>query len=502
MKLLNVIIREILIYLEFEDIQKSKLHLVNKQFYHNIIEDNELLRRMLLQKIGLVMDYDKEEQYHREIILNNKNEQAEEPIIEELTAVKFYEDPRTSLIPVLLELQKEQERLLLVFQRTSGGHYKGYDKVENVFLDNEGMENQYYSAPQVFFPNGLCCVTGAVYGTESKELEYWLDAMNIIDSNIDVKLTNFVDATLLKNDTSSEINGLDIKASTTIIIKNAFENYLNKQNIYNKGSYIPHNKADESANDVAKSFSENQIYQYDTSCYDELIIKHLFLIEEITCMKAVMCLSPIKAFALFVHDTPMNPEDHPLTLLIKKVYDLSEWTTNAPMMKQDQTIEEYEEEKKQNKEPKQASVFQDFFNLFQNLTDAGLIPKIIDSESRWMEFDQKFYSSKFDAKQNNEEEKLEFSEASLSEEETNKIEEMYQELDEMDYYRLRLVAIGYDLHTRESAYTYALKQLISGRFITVLALDVAADRPSTPHVDIGGILFKGKMVPSILKFLA
>lgn len=139
-----------------------------------------------------------------------------------------------------------------MFQRTSGGHYRGYNKAENAFLDNEGMENQYYSAPQVFFPNGLCCITGAVYGAENKELQYWLDAVNIIDSNIDAKLTSFVDATLLKRGTSS-INGLDIKARTNIIMKNAFDNRLNKQNIYSKGSYIPHNKADESVNEVEKS---------------------------------------------------------------------------------------------------------------------------------------------------------------------------------------------------------------------------------------------------------
>ncbi|CAI2381837.1 unnamed protein product [Moneuplotes crassus] len=485
MKFLNIVLREILIYLEFEDIQKSKLHLVNKQFYHNIIEDNELLRRMLLQKITLVMDYDKEEQYHREVILNNKNEQAEESKIEELTAVKFYEDPRTSLIPLLLELQKEQERLLLVFQRTSGGHYKDYDKVENVFLDNEEMEIQYYSAPQVFFPNGLCCLTGIVYGTESKELKYWLRAVDIIEPNCKIKLKSLIDSAIKQSDSSFGINIINILTKTERAIKSVLENNLNKLSIYENGKYIQHDKQDKKANHTKKLKERNQTYQYDTSCYDNLIRQNLFLIKEIKVMGKIISSCPIKAIALFVHDFPTIPENHPLVLLTQKVYDLSEslWSIS-----------------RSSTSFREALYYKHFIKCFSELSESGLIPKISSNAYNWMEFDQKFYFKKFDSKQNCEEEKLDFSKADLNQEDTSNIEEMYQQLEETDYYRIRLAAIGYGFDTKIKEYNYEFNQMIAGRFITVLALDATTDDDYFSQVNIGGIFFKGKIIPSILNF--
>ncbi|CAI2385656.1 unnamed protein product [Moneuplotes crassus] len=75
MKLLNVLLREILLFLEFRDIHRSQLHLVNKQFFHIIVEDNELVRRILPLHLQLIFDYEQEREHQIEIIQADEDSQ-------------------------------------------------------------------------------------------------------------------------------------------------------------------------------------------------------------------------------------------------------------------------------------------------------------------------------------------------------------------------------------------------------------------------------------------
>ncbi|CAI2385655.1 unnamed protein product [Moneuplotes crassus] len=113
--------------------------------------------------------------------------------------------------------------------------------------------------------------------------------------------------------------------------------------------------------------------------------------------------------------------------------------------------------------------FDFFYKLFHKNSKAGFIPNISSSMNQWMEFDQTFYSSKFDPKYDNEEQKFDFSLSGISVQDSDKVAELYDELDEeMDYYRLRLAAIAYDLSTLQTNYQFIFKQFVAGRFVTIL----------------------------------
>jgi hypothetical protein len=55
-------------FLTFRDIAKSQLYLVNKLFYHNIIEDNELIYRIFIRHFGFIDDFDVEKEYMQEVL--------------------------------------------------------------------------------------------------------------------------------------------------------------------------------------------------------------------------------------------------------------------------------------------------------------------------------------------------------------------------------------------------------------------------------------------------
>lgn len=141
----------------------------------------------------------------------------------------------------------------------------------------------------------------------------------------------------------------------------------------------------------------------------------------------------------------MNGEDHPLALLLKKVYELSEWKFNAPILEpkrkkrsvcgfsrimaqkirsslsssssessssdeigsafqsviNQKNSEESKNDTKEDAIPKVDGRFKEFIKLFTPLSKAGLIPEMVNSVDRWMEFDQKFYSKRLSDKYSN-----------------------------------------------------------------------------------------------------
>lgn len=68
MKLTNITLKEIWVFLSFKDIVESQLHLVNKFFYHNLIENTELIYRIFIRHFGFIDDFDQEQEYMQTIL--------------------------------------------------------------------------------------------------------------------------------------------------------------------------------------------------------------------------------------------------------------------------------------------------------------------------------------------------------------------------------------------------------------------------------------------------
>ncbi|CAI2387277.1 unnamed protein product [Moneuplotes crassus] len=531
MKLLNVIIREILLYIEFEDIIKTQLYLVDKQFYHNIIQDNELLRRILFNQVALVLDYEKELKYQR--LLNQKHDISQS---EDINLVKFYEDPDSQLLSILMKL-KNTQKLLSVCHRSTGGHEDGQPKVGNIFEAVSGYKNQAYSAEQIYYPNGLYCITGSPYHQVNENLpQLKILVDNLWDSLKSKDICNegfVVEVDQIRANLEKSTQGDKDIEKALESLQTLFCNKMNRQLTYNDLEYVAHDKSDAARRNFGHLEDHNKIIEYNTKGYDHLIRQNLFIINKVTSMKMIGCCCPAKAFAILVHDTQINCEDHPLALMIKKVYELSGWTHKKPLIDvntlhgfnedsdfstpessepDDDLLEYYKEETKEIQQiennfseatltTKIEDSFKSFVTTFEKFSESGLIPKVVNSKDRWMEFDQKFYSKKFDSKHINEEQKFDLTNSGLKENDIKKITELYQDLDsETDFYRLRLAAIGYDLASLKKQYEYSFKQLIAGRFVTILALDIHNVMDVPPNIDFAGILFSGRFVPSILKF--
>ncbi|CAI2384296.1 unnamed protein product [Moneuplotes crassus] len=555
MKLLNIIIREILLYLEFKDIQKARLHLINKQFYHNIIEDNEFLRRALLNKVSLCLDYNQEEQYQKEILERLGNSFPEENKCDGSMPVRIYENIESSPIHILLKLQKSPRRVFCICQRTTGGQQYSLRNAFYTFCDVQPF-NQYNSCPELYFPNGVCCITGLLWHEDSKDLQEWEDTLNCIENSIEdspkkikpKKSKKSGPLTFSSDDDycgRDQCDDRDDQITRISKIKENLENKVIKQIVGKSGKFYSHTKGSAPSNDSRKDREDYGIYEYDTSCFDDLSRINLFVLTKVHVSMISGCSCPIKAFALLIHDSPMYCEDHPLALLLKKVYELSGWKFNAPILEpkrkkrsvcgfsrrmaqkirsslsssssessssdeigsallsviNKKNLEESKDDTKKNVAPKTDEKFKEFIKLFATLSKAGLIPEMANSVDRWMEFDQKFYSKRLSDKYINEEEKFDLTKTGLKKLDIEKISQLYLDLNtEVDYYRLRLAAIGYDLSTKKEVYDYAFKHLIAGRFVTILSLDIHEMDDPRPNVDVGGILFEGHKIPGILKF--
>ncbi|CAI2386401.1 unnamed protein product [Moneuplotes crassus] len=160
MKLTNIIIREILLFLEFEDLADNRLELISKKFYHNIMEDNELLRRMLDNCLGMIKDYQREQEY-QDSILDNRNATNGEHISDDTKKIKrkymkIYDDSSSNSIRLFKSLSKRKRKLLTMCERSTAGHQLGKNNISDIF---QGTGNNYNTCPEIYYPNGLMCIT-------------------------------------------------------------------------------------------------------------------------------------------------------------------------------------------------------------------------------------------------------------------------------------------------------------------------------------------------------
>ncbi|CAI2387476.1 unnamed protein product [Moneuplotes crassus] len=506
MKIHNIVLREILLFLEFQDIKQSKLHLVNKQFYHNIIENPELIRRMIPHLLTLTMDYTSELSYQTSIL--QKSTSTPSAPTSPLKFLKFYEGtclPSESenfssqgfSVGRVIEIMTGQvadvkegkgELLCCVCKRTTGGQDEGIRNVKCIF-ENEKycFKEAYNSGEQLYFPNGICCATAIPLYEDNKASGSDKDGHDDIKEDFD--------------DDEENRRLEDYK----------YEKF-NLNHIYDNYTFVGHPKTLAQNPHFYDNCEDSKIIEIDTSYYDDLIIQNLFCINEVKISSFFDSSCPVKAIAFLVHDIPINCEDHPLSLLIQKVYDLSGWKNqdvkvreNLSESEEDLNVYHSEEE---GEEKDQDSEFRDFIQLFDNISKARLIPKLSNKSKKWIEFDQKFYSKKFDPKHINEEQKFNLEELGIDHKDIEKITELYDEMkDQMDYYRLRLAAIAYDLDvslinmlmTKDEEYIFKFNQMITGRFATIIALDAAVNSKPDPNIDIGNIGFYGKVIPSVLK---
>ncbi|CAI2385441.1 unnamed protein product [Moneuplotes crassus] len=505
MKLLNVLIREILLFLDFKDIQKSRLHLVNKQFYHNIVEDNELIRRMFRIHIPLALDYEKERQFHLEITTACKNLEDEELKQDENNEIRIYDSSGSSLLSTLANTYTKSERLLFFCKRCTGGYNREYEVLLRIFDFPKSSNDFYRSARGRYHPNGLLCITGVSHGKDTKDLHHLLELFKFVyksnPSNFehnDILETLVDDANIPRDELEEELQMYDNPERAigykVDLLESLLNKEINKKVIFDSIKFIDHTNCNGTESLHSSLLNECKIIEFDTSPYDAWIRQNLFILRKIEGFGTNRFDTPTSSFAVLVHDFPMNCEDHPLSLLIKNIYQL--FNSKPKLSKVMNQGTDQDEKNKNLKTPD----LDDFSQLLQKSSNAGLIPDIIYSNSRLIEFDQKFYSSKFDPKHSNEEQKLDFSKSGIAEE-TEKVARLYEELEtEMEYYRLRLVWIGYNLQDLYSSYKYEFKEIVAGRFVTFLVLG----SEHTSHIDecfeFPNIQLYGHLIPSILQF--
>ncbi|CAI2362861.1 unnamed protein product [Moneuplotes crassus] len=505
MKFLNTILKEILVFLEFRDITSSQLAFVNKQFYENIVEDPQVIKTLLTQNFGnfiYIEDFEKEEEYQREILQNIAKLKGEEE--SKIEFVPFYDSPVKELVPLFkLFARKKDKKQLVCTYRSTGGYEQEATEMISIFMEDRSI---YYSGKQKNFPNGICCITGIACEEHTGNFVF---AKNILQRAIDLdKVFNFkVD---IEDMMPLELGDFDpdqkkfpklypenMKSKDPSLLnywlrnRLAFSPYRSAKNVDFKGiGDTP---------DVLAGSSSNTIVEFDIGIHQALTREKSFAWRKFKNMSTEESSCPIYAYAVLTHDYPIKTEYHPLCILLKKFYDL------------------YDKAEQDDAEGEESDEFADVegeidteetksnpkvVDTFKKLIKLGLIPKIVKQNANLLEFDQKYYQKVFNSQQNKDEEgKVTLKDAFETSEEAKDAIPFYENLEtSLDYYRLRLSAIAYDLDDVISDYNFVLKQSMSGRYISILALDINnVERDEDPNIDIGGIIFPGKIIPSILK---
>ncbi|CAI2382677.1 unnamed protein product [Moneuplotes crassus] len=490
MKLLNTVLREILLFLEFKDIVNSNLAFVNKQFFHNIVQDTELLRRMLDIAIPLVKDYARQEQYYASVtskILRLKHQHLngdEEFKESNIPFKRLFEFCAKDLAEFMLKINKQEHlKQLVCTQRTTGGAETFDDQCLRAFLETESI---YYSNDEDTYTNGVFCVTGIPLEqdliNETKAKELFIKVLNIQYEIGDIK----TEEEGKQEDYSrwakvNEIRVQDLhKNDTECEPAELFNRWYRNRLMYN----IRKEEIKE----------EDCNIEYDISVHQEIMKDSLFYWSQFHVMETRRATCPIETLAIFTHDYPIKTECHPLVHIIKDLYCKSKRELDSPAPR---SIFYSGLEVK--------STFcdvQSFIQTLDMIAKLGLIPNIIDTQEKSIEFEQDFYSAKF---QNTDQESsisTECLEKAISDIDCdNKYMEMLDGLESKDdFFRLRLSAIAFNLDTYTNSHTFSMKEIKFGRFVTVLALDKKVRMLyGGVNIDIGGVLFSGNFLPSMIQ---
>ncbi|CAI2386566.1 unnamed protein product [Moneuplotes crassus] len=535
MKLQNITLREILLFLEFQDLADNRLELVNKKFYHNIMEDNELLRRMLDNYLGMIKDYQREQEYHDSILDNrrakeqeNSKEEMKEP---ERKYIKLYDDSNSNIIRLMKSLLKESSKLMVMCERTTAGHQRGYD---NIYVIFQGNGNYYNSCPDIYYPNGLMCITGLPYSEDPPQQENKTDGVAKA-REIGRVYQNTTLEELEKNSKYRESRyGYDSYSSDSdeemiedIVKKNVKEYSLKsaykvlEDTAYKSPNLIAHDKGFVDKDDKYYGQRHTKIVEFDTTMQREISRDKLFMLTQVEIHPSNWCTCNIKAFAVFVHDYPVVPEDHPLTTIVKVLYDSLEWNgkeatnyvrQNTRWMYRNESDEEDKEETKNSSkegakskelDKSKATPAQEILAAYSNAASYGIIPKISHTTSETLEFSQKFYSKKsnFNTK---EEFKMDVDRIISKLPKSSEYLPVMESLDMtqvVEDYNYRLAAIAYDLDTSSGTYQIKMPENVYGRYITILGLDTFRSNSYHCNFDIGKLVFSGFQIPSCLKLV-
>lgn len=97
--------------------------MLSKIFYHNIIEDSELVKRMLMLYLGIINDLNLEEDYQRHVqslISKAKGDMQEEAKFE---FAKVYERPTQELAVMFNQYSRKfDSKQMVCAYRTTGGY--------------------------------------------------------------------------------------------------------------------------------------------------------------------------------------------------------------------------------------------------------------------------------------------------------------------------------------------------------------------------------------------
>ena len=448
-------------YLEFNDIWKQKLFLLNKAFYHNIIEDSELMRRILMINLGIINDLDNEKSYQYFVngLIKKANGDADEEVKLELDRV--YERPSRELATMFYKYSKKSRTKQLVCGfRTTGGYDDDIEDIIQIFTD---VDEAYWSSEIREIKILPISITGIAweenfsdYECAKKILEeiiYWSNKLGIklTDSLIDIENSKLKYV---------EYANLDVRTENLKIQNERLLNFWQRNRLIHQPMFhtIQNDK--------------NGIVEFDITLHqilskNSLLSWNSFKIGQLD--KIYTC--PVNAYAIFVCDTPISPEYHPLPFLI----DLLWRKSSNPI--------EY------------------FKKLFKNnLLD--LIPKISNYNEILLEFNQDFYRKIFESKMSRDYDAFKSRVwRSLSTLSNNKgLISLFDKLKSFyDLYRLRLVAIVCREDYEKLIHIH-LKQQISWRYITITGLHfVDVDNEEYPNMDFPNFTFSGTIIPSPLQ---
>ncbi|CAI2367295.1 unnamed protein product [Moneuplotes crassus] len=445
MKLLNTVLREILLFLEFKDIVNSGLPFVSKIFYQNIVQDNEVFRRMVPRYVALIKDNDQELAYYNMVM---KLKESDSSLFEQKTLEdfdKFYENSKSKLWDTLrrLEIAVSNEIHVELF-RVSGAKDRPSQNRDLKYIFSS-CSHIFYSRYEGGMKNKIFCATGIMlvdkYSLESESSDEDYCEHNEGDNNEKESLTGYV--------TFSEI-------------KNDFARFTAPMEQFNP-----------------KAISKCQIFSLDS----------IPLWNKFKVFSSNYATQPIKTFAIFVHDFPLHPEDHPLSHIVKESFLNAKSTSEqSPKTFTDPGIFSQVNPEEIIIEESTTEADQDYIACFTSLSDDNLVPKIVNSNENLIEFDQHFYCDRLEETKGDvigeQIDSLEISELAGS---------LHHQLDDKnDYFRLRLAAIAYDLNTMANNYEIKLKQQVPGRYVTIIPIDVHDRQPGQEkNYDIGGITFYG-----------
>ncbi|CAI2386711.1 unnamed protein product [Moneuplotes crassus] len=537
MKLTNIVIREILLFLEFQELADNRLELVSKIFYHNIMEDNELLRRMINNYLDMIKDYQKEQEYQDSILETRKfkeQENSKEEIKEpERKYIKVYDDIHSNPIKLLKSLFNHSNKLMLMCERTTGGYQRGHESIYCLFQGREGFYN---SCESNYFPNGLMCITAIPYSEDPNKVSCKdakiKEAQNLSKLYQDLTLGELDSKTknlryscsryhIPSDESSSNIDDEnEVKESFYHKLYLKAKDYNLKKSYriledhsYRNLEYIAHDKGFADSSDRFYSQEYNKIIEFDTIIQREIAREKLFMLTEVEIHPANYCTCPAKAIAIFVHDYPIIPEDHPLTTIVKGLYDSLDWNRKEPTSyknlrfrwgfrndSDEESKDSINNEVQDDLREKRAKAAEEITAIYKDAANLGIIPQVSRSDENVLEFSQKFYSKRFNS-HSKEEVK---SDMNTTISKLPKPSEYLPIMESLDMAQIiedssyRLVCIAYDMDGGSKTYSIKLPPNTNGRYITILGLDTH-QKGRDNNYDVGRLIFSGYSIPSCLK---